>query len=73
MPASINLGGTAISHTGPAPYTARSASDRDNLWPLWIVVDAVGFNGVQVQGRTQKLFSKTDALRVAAALNEEAA
>jgi hypothetical protein len=45
-----NVKGRTIRHTGPGPYVARSASDKDPDWPIWYVADALGINGIRVVG-----------------------
>jgi len=70
MSATVQLEEFTITHTGPGPYLARSADDRDPEWPVWFVADAVGFNGIQVKNRLWKFFSKEVACAVADALNE---
>lgn len=65
----IEVGGLEITHTGPAPYQARSASDRNPDWPIWFVADATGFNGIKVKGSLAKLFEPEAARRIADALN----
>lgn len=69
MSAAVEIFGLSISHTGPAPYVARSASDRDPDWPVWYVSDAVGFNGIRVEGMLTKFFDQDTAKEVADALN----
>ncbi|MNI13643.1 hypothetical protein D3C73_668760 [compost metagenome] len=69
MSASVVLDGLSIHHTGPGPYVARSASDHNPEWPVWIVFDSVGFNGISIQGSIAKFFNRDDALMIANALN----
>lgn len=68
-----HLDGLTVTHTGPAPYLARSASDRNPDWPIWFVADATGFNGIQVEGQLTKLFDRASAVAIADALNGAAA
>lgn len=72
MATEIEIGGRTVRHTGPAPYLARSASDRNPDWPFWYVADATGFNGLQIVGSLAKMLDKDSALRLAEALNEAA-
>ncbi|GAA0394606.1 hypothetical protein GCM10009093_21460 [Brevundimonas terrae] len=69
---SVKIGDRNISHTGPAPYLARSASDKNPDWPFWFVADAVGFNGISIEGSLGKLFDKQTAIFIAAVLNDAA-
>jgi proteasome lid subunit RPN8/RPN11 len=70
MGAAITVSGTKVRHSGPSPYTARSASDRNPAWPFWIIVDAVGFNGISIEGSHAKLFDRETATLLAQRLNE---
>lgn len=63
------VNGTTVRHTGPGPYVARSASDRNPDWPIWYVADATGYNGVKIEGSLAKLFDRETAVKVADALN----
>ena len=69
---SVKISGREITHTGPAPYLARSASDQDPDWPIWNVADAVGYNGISIEANTAKLFDKQTAIFIAAVLNDAA-
>lgn len=66
----IEFAGRTIRHAGPGPYPARSASDRRDDWPFWMVVDANGVNGLSIVGTTAKFLDAAGARAVAAALNE---
>ena len=72
MSVTVEINGVTVTHTGPAPYVARSASDRTDDWPLWYVADAVGFNGIKVEDSLAKFFDREGAEKVAAALNAAA-
>lgn len=69
---SVKIADRNISHTGPAPYLARSASDKNPDWPFWFVADAVGYNGISIEANTAKLFDKQTAIFIAAVLNDAA-
>lgn len=68
----VKIGEYNVTHTGPAPYLARSASDKNPDWPFWFVADAVGFNGIRIEGSLGKLFDKQTAIFIAAVLNDAA-
>lgn len=55
------------------PYSARSASDKTNDWPLWFVHGADGVNCVRQTDRPMALFMpRKIATVVAETLNREA-
>lgn len=66
----IEFAGRTIRHAGSGPYAARSASDRREDWPFWMVVDANGTNGLTIVGTLAKFLDAPSAKAVAAALNE---
>lgn len=66
----IEFAGRTICHAGPGPYAARSASDRREDWPFWMVVDANGVNGLIIVGTPAKFLDAAAARAVAGALNE---
>ena len=70
MSAACTAFGRSIRHDGPAPYRARSASDRNENWPCWMVVDAHGVNGIVIEGSLAKFFEHGAAIVVAQALND---
>lgn len=67
----VQVAGTTIRHSGPGPYVARSASDKRDDWPFWMVVDATGFNGLEIAGTLAKFVSAQDAKLIAGALNAD--
>lgn len=66
----VAFAGRTIRHTGSGPYAARSASDKRDDWPFWMVVDANGVNGLTIVGSLAKFLNADAARAVAAALNE---
>lgn len=71
MAVTVEIGGIEVSHSGPGPYVARSASDRDPNWPFWYVADAVGFNGLDIRGSLVVLMQKEVAALLADRFNQE--
>ena len=72
MSVSVAIDGLTYKHTGAGPYVARSASDRDSNWPVWIIVDQIGFNGFSIEEikPAPKFLTKEAAIFIAGKFNE---
>jgi hypothetical protein len=67
--------GVRVTHSSPGPYTARSASDTTDDWPLWYVVGPDGrYNGMSFPDQPGAKFTDKDSAKaIADALNDAAA
>jgi hypothetical protein len=62
--------GEVVTHSQRGPYSARSASDNTEDWPLWYVAGADGrINGMRFQAQPGLFTSRDEAEAIAAALN----